>query len=155
MRRRVALEVFFLLGSGIVPSWDFRDNVALASPGPTVRLDRLDLPAEASRYERFLRKTLEKEARHLDWGAGSGSVVEYRFVLQSLEIVVKDDVLNVRCTAMGRLPHGRSAKSQLNFGGEPKQREKLVERVLGIVAHGVLTRLAELERERRLEDDAS
>lgn len=120
-----------------------------AAAGPTVHLDRLKLPPGAESYERFLRKELERAARRLDWGASPGSVIEYRLVLQRLDVSVEKDVLTVHCAAVGSLPKGLTARSQLSFGGEPKERERLVKRVLSIVVHGVLTRLAELERERR------
>lgn len=120
-----------------------------AAAGPTVRLDRLKLPPGAESYERFLRKELDRGARRLDWGASPGSVIEYRIVLQRLEVSVEKDVLTVHCAAVGSLPKGLTARSQLSFGGEPKERERLIKRVLSIVVHGVLTRLAELERERR------
>ncbi|MEZ4225132.1 MAG: hypothetical protein R3B13_29540 [Polyangiaceae bacterium] len=60
-----------------------------------------------------------------------------------------DDVMRVSCTAVGRLPGGRSAKSHLTFGGDPRKKNELITRVLEIVARGVVTRLAELERVRR------
>ncbi len=122
---------------------------ALAAEGPRVELDHLELPATAKSYERFLRRVLAREARKVDWGAGAGSTIQYRYFVQKLQVTVKEDVLLVRCAAVGRLPRGRSAKSQLSFGGALGQKRELIERVLTIVARGVLTRLSELERERR------
>lgn len=122
---------------------------ARAASGPKIELDRLDLPEAAKPYERFLRRTLEREAARVDWGAGTGSTIQYRFDIQELQIRVEPDVVTVRCAATGRMPRGRPAKSQLSFGGEPGQERKLVERVLTIVVRGVLTRLSEMERERR------
>ena len=58
-------------------------------------------------------------------------------------------VLKVRCTAFGRLPKGKTARSKLEFGGDPKDPQKVVDHVLGIVARGVLSRLADMERDRR------
>ena len=58
-------------------------------------------------------------------------------------------VLRVRCTAFGRLPSGKTAKSHLDYGGDPKAHGEVVKRVLEMVARGVITRLAELERVRR------
>jgi hypothetical protein len=124
-------------------------GVAHAAAGPTLKLDRLEVPPEAKAYTRFLTRALKREAKKLDWGAGTGSKIEYRFELSELRVVAKDGVLTVHCSAVGRLPRGRTAKSQLSFGGEPSRKRKLVERVLTIVARGVLTRLSEIERERR------
>lgn len=118
---------------------------------PTVKLDALEFPAMlgGKKYERFLRKTLAKEVRRVDWGASSDSTIEYRFFVTKLNIIREDDAIVVRCAAMGKLPRGRSAKSQLSFGGDPRKQSELVRRVLRIVARGVVTRLAEMERVRR------
>ena len=121
-------------------------------PRPKVKLDRLALPADlpfAKEYESHLRGTLRREARRADWGAGAGSKISYRFFVEQLELREEAGVLHVTCTALGRLPRGKSAKSHIVFGGNPRERKKVVERVLDIVARGVVTRLAELERARR------
>ena len=119
---------------------------------PRVKLDRLSFPAGINggkEYEGHLRSTLKREARRADWGAGSGSKISYRFFVEQLDLREEAGVLHVTCTALGRLPKGKSAKSHIAFGGDPRDRKKVVERVLDIVARGVLTRLAELERARR------
>ncbi len=118
---------------------------------PKVVLDQLDLakaPLPAAE-EKYLRDVLAKEARHADWGAGRKSRIPYRFRIDELDVVEEATVVRIRCAATGWLPKGRTAKSRLAFGGAPKERPELVRRVLAIVAHGVITRLAELERERR------
>jgi hypothetical protein len=99
--------------------------------------------------EAHLRSTLRREARRADWGASSDSKISYRFFVEQLELREEAGVLHVTCTAVGRLPKGKSAKSHIVFGGDPRDRKKVVERVLDIVARGVVTRLAELERARR------
>jgi hypothetical protein len=128
------------------------DSGPSAADRPKVKLDRLALPADlvgAKEYETHLRSTLRREARRADWGARSGSKISFRFFVERLELREEDGVLHVTCTALGRLPRGKSAKSQIVFGGDPRERKKVVERVLDIVARGVVTRLAELERARR------
>ncbi|MEN9580728.1 MAG: hypothetical protein RJA70_3737 [Pseudomonadota bacterium] len=118
---------------------------------PTVKLDHLGFPAMlgGQRYEKFLRKALAKEVLSVDWGASSDSTIEYRFFVTELTVQRKGDALLVKCSASGRLPRGQSAKSQLSFGGDPAKHSQLIERVLGIVARGVISRLAEIERVRR------
>jgi len=119
---------------------------------PRIKLDRLTLPEGlpgAQAYETHLRRALKREARHADWGTGPNSKISYRFVIERLDLREADGVLHVTCTALGRLPKGKSAKSHIAFGGDPRERKKVVERVLDIVARGVVTRLAELERARR------
>ncbi len=119
---------------------------------PEVVLDRLEFPAgikNANLYKRHLRKVLRKEARRADWGAGRNNRIEYRFSVEQLRIEQLDDVLRVSCSAVGRLPKGKTAKSNLTFGGSPSEQQRVVKRVLEIVARGVITRLAQLERRRR------
>ncbi len=122
---------------------------AHAEPGPTIVLDRLDLAPEAKPHEKFLRKVLRREAANQDWGAGASSTIEFRFSVHKLSITRKRDVLTLDCSAFGRLPRGRTARSQLTFSGDPKQERQLIQRVLTIVVQGVLTRLSDIERERR------
>ena len=118
---------------------------------PNIRLNKLELPQVPGQagLARYLRRTLAHEARKLDWGAGQGAHVEYRFVVASLTVLEKSNVVTVSCTARGYLPGGRRARSRLTFGGDPKARASVIRKVLEIVARGVLTRLAELERNRR------
>jgi hypothetical protein len=123
-----------------------------ASNRPHVKLDRLTMPADlvgSKALEAHLRSTLRHEARHADWGAGSDGKISYRFFVEQLDLHEEGGVLHVTCTALGRLPKGKSAKSHIVFGGDPRERTKVIEHVLDIVARGVVTRLAELERARR------
>jgi hypothetical protein len=118
---------------------------------PRVELDRLDLSRAplAAGLEKDLRSILAREARRVEWGAGRGARIVYRFRIDDLTLTVSGDVLKVTCGATGWLPKGKVAKSRLSFGGSPAERDAVVRHVLDIVARGVLTRLAELERERR------
>ena len=123
-----------------------------AGSGPRVKLDRLSLPPDligAKGFETHLRSTLRREVRRADWGAGAASKISYRFAVEQLDLREDKGVLHVTCTARGRLPKGKSAKSHIVFGGDPHERTKVVQHVLDIVARGVVTRLAELERARR------
>jgi hypothetical protein len=124
---------------------------AHAAGRPKVELDELTFPdiPQAAIYKKHLERTLKKEVRRAEWGAGRGSVIEYRFTVEELQETITDGVLTVRCKAVGRLPKGKTARSQLSFGGTPKDRSALIRRVLDIVARGVITRLAEMERIRR------
>lgn len=119
---------------------------------PTVVLDRLVLPAglpHADVYERHLRQVLRREARRADWGAGKGNRIEYRFFVDKLQLETQKGVLHVECSALGRLPKGKAARSRLRYGGDPQKPREVVFRVLEIVARGVITRLSQLERARR------
>ena len=155
-----ASTLFCLLSLAVLASSSARtahaepepDERPLAAQRPRVKLDRLSMPANwagSREFEAHLRHTLGREVRRADWGTGAGSKVSYRFFVKQLELREADGVLHVTCTALGRLPKGKSAKSHIVFGGDPRERKKVVERVLDIVARGVVTRLAELERARR------
>jgi hypothetical protein len=131
---------------------EVEDSASTTGRGPHVKLDRLSLPSDligAKGFETHLRSTLRREVRRADWGAGAKSKISYRFVIEQLDLREADGVLHVTCTARGRLPKGKSAKSHIVFGGDPRERTKVVQHVLDIVARGVVTRLAELERARR------
>ncbi|MBN1605797.1 MAG: hypothetical protein JW940_04150 [Polyangiaceae bacterium] len=119
---------------------------------PVVKLDRLEFPenvANAAAYVAHLKRVLRREAARADWGAGRGARIEYRFSVTKLTLAHKGDVLAVTCAAVGKLPKGKIARSRISFGGDPNKPRDVVKRVLEIVARGVITRLAELERLRR------
>ena len=156
MTRASALLFCVLSAASLLPPAAARAETEAELPAaasrPKVKLDRLTFPPEvvgAKELESHLRGTLKREARRADWGAGSGSKISYRFFVEELQLREEAGVLHVSCTALGRLPKGKSAKSHIVFGGDPHDRKKVVERVLDIVARGVVTRLAELERARR------
>jgi hypothetical protein len=142
-----------LLAASPIPSLHAA-TIAASTPArgrPLVKLDRLTLPPvnNAEKIERHLRQVLKREASKADWGAGRGSVIEYRFKVEELSVVNRGGVLSVTCSAAGRLPKGKAARSRLVYGGKPGEPDKLVAHVLDIVARGVITRLAEMERIRR------
>jgi hypothetical protein len=119
---------------------------------PHVVLDRLVVPVttpERQRITKVLEKALKHEQNRVQWGAGRESRITYRFYLEQLDLSVERGVLKVRCTALGRLPKGKTARSKLEFGGDAKDPHKVIDHVLLIVARGVLARLADLERDRR------
>jgi hypothetical protein len=119
---------------------------------PHIVLDKLVVPLtvpEHGRVTKVLNKVLKHEQHRVYWGAGRDSRITYRFFLEQLDLSVERGVLKVRCTALGRLPKGKTARSKLEFGGDPLHARKVIDHVLEIVARGVLSRLAELERDRR------
>lgn len=125
---------------------------ASTSGRPTIVLDYLELPsdlANAAYFAKELRTILYRETRRVRWGAGTGSTITYRFYVTKLTVVADGDVVRVTCYAQGQLPKGKTAKSMLTFSGPVNERNAIVRRVLEIVARGVVTRLAELERQRR------
>ena len=129
------------------------DSLEKAGDGkPEVHLDKFSFPQNiqnAKEFEAHLKRALKREAYRADWGAGRENRIEYRFEVTELKFILDEGALRIHCQAVGRLPGGRSAKSELSFGGHPGERKELTKQVLGIVARGVITRLAELERRRR------
>jgi len=155
-----ALAVFFgLLGptarAVAAPAPPIAPGVVPDARGrPTVRLDRLVFPQNvpgAGALERHFRFELKRAAKRADWGAARGAKIEYRVTVEELSVSESRGVLSVRCTALGRLPRNKSARSHIVFGGSPRERQRIVNHVLEIVARGVVTRLAALERARRRE----
>jgi hypothetical protein len=119
---------------------------------PDVHLDHLEFPSdlrESAALKKHLLSVLKREVRRVEWGAGRENRIEYRYSVTKLSLKLEGDVLHVTCTSVGKLPGGRTAKSHLSFGGAPRDRYKLLKNVLEIVARGVVSRLAELERTRR------
>lgn len=118
---------------------------------PRIKLNRLTFPTipEASYYKNHLTRSLSQASARADWGAGAGSVIEYRFRVDRLDIETRDGLVRVHCEATGELPNGKHASSRLSFSGDPAQRRQLVEKVLTIVGSGVITRLAQIEHARR------
>lgn len=157
MRALVILLTSLLLGLASLPRLAAAEP-ALIGPDdgpagrPHVVLDKLVVPLnvpEQQRISKVLTKVLKQEAHKVEWGAGNGSRITYRFYLEQLDLSVERGVLKVRCTAFGRLPKGKTARSKLEYGGDPREARKVIDHVLTIVARGVLARLADLERDRR------
>lgn len=151
--RRAALATLGSLGFSL-----FAGSALGAEPvgprgRPQVSLDRLVFPEgieNGLEFQRHLKLRLRREARRADWGAPTGAKIEFRFFVEELTTRLDGNVLRVACTALGRLPKGKSARSRIEYGGDPRKRSLEVKKVLEMVARGVITRLAELERERRL-----
>jgi hypothetical protein len=131
----------------------FAPGIRERSPGrPRVTLDSLVFPktfARSAELERHFKQKLRQAAHRADWGAGRGASIEFRVVVEELEVTEANGVLRVRCTALGRLPKGKSARSKIDFGGDPRKSSQVLRQVLEVVARGVVTRLAALERDRR------
>jgi hypothetical protein len=121
---------------------------------PRIKVDRVTLPPGTPNPEetlRHLKFVLHREARRADWGTGASSTISFRFTIETLAIEQRKNALHVRCSALGELPRRRTARSQLSYGGELQLGKKLVFQVIEIVARGVISRLADMERTRRTE----
>ena len=118
---------------------------------PKTVLNRLAFPPllGGTAFKKHLARTLKREARRADWGVGRGHKIEYRVNVSKLTVRQEGRTLHVHCQASGKLPKARAVSSQLSFGGDARNRSKVVKHVLDIVARGLIARLAEMERVRR------
>ena len=151
--RRTALAALGALGCSLFARVTLGAEPERPAGRPQVSLDRLVFPdglANGLELQRHLKLRLKREARRADWGAPTGAKIEFRFFVEELTTRSDGNVLRISCTALGRLPRGKSARSKIEYGGDPRKRVLEVKKVLEMVARGVITRLAELERERRL-----
>ena len=99
--------------------------------------------------EKLLEKLLKREARRADWGGVAGEGVVASIEIRELAAIVDGDVVRVTCAGVGKIPGVGAAKSKFSFGGRPSERAKLEKHVLELVARGIVTRLAEMARQRR------
>lgn len=137
------------LAMSIVPSF------ANARPKADVEWTRVDPPPTAkdgARLAKSLHRILKEATRKADFGKSGRVLLRARIAEYVVE--QKGDVLRIRCTVIGRLEGGPSAKSRISFGGDPKDPKALEKQVLTMVAHGVTSRLAALAKARASEKKA-
>ncbi len=144
--RRVSRWIFALglaLSATLAPA-----ESAFARPKTAVEWTRVDAPEgkEGDRIARTLRSLLKEASRKADFGK-SGKVA-LRARVTEYVVEKKGDVLRIRCTVIGRVVGGPSAKSRISFGGDPNDPKGLEKQVLSMVAHGVTSRLAAIARSR-------
>jgi hypothetical protein len=96
-----------------------------------------------------IRRQVARAAKHLDFG--TTSKVEITFVVRDVVAVEEDGVMTITCTLLGKLKGGGSARSKIRFGGKPDARKKIERQVVTAATDGVMTRLAQLSRERAAE----
>lgn len=131
-------------------------DVANAAPKADVQWTKVEAPAKTKDGERLaknLQKLLKEATRKADFGK-SGKVL-LRARITEYVVEQKGDVMRIRCTVIGRLEGGPSAKSRIAFGGDPKDPKGLEKQVLTMVAHGVTSRLAALAKARATEKKES
>ena len=99
---------------------------------------------DADRTTRLLKGLLIQAAKKADFGKAKSVKLSARVVTFTSEL--RGDVLQVTCTIVGRVVGGQSAKSRISYGGSPAEREQLEKQVLGMVANGLVARLAQITR---------
>lgn len=145
MRRvsRLIVALALALTASLAPA-----SSAFAKGKATVAWTRVDAPEgkDGDRIARTLRSLLKEASRKADFGK-SGKVA-LRAKITEYVVEKKGDVLRIRCTVIGRVEGGPSAKSRISFGGDPNDPKALEKQVLTMVAHGVTSRLAAIARSR-------
>lgn len=115
-----------------------------------------DKPRDKAR-DKKVRRAVRNHASHaagkLDFGARGK--ITLTLVIQELEVVETDGLVRVTCTLVGKLNGGGRARSKLSFGGKPGDRKRIERQVLSAVTDGVMTRLAELSKQREKESSAA
>lgn len=149
LRLRPTLAIALLAMFAAVAS----PSIAEARPKADVEWTRVEASPshkEGARLAKTLRGLLKEASRKADFGKAGKVLLQARI----LEYVVekKGDVLKIRCTVVGRLEGGPSAKSRISFGGDPKDPKALEKQVLTMVAHGVTSRLAALAKAKNAGD---
>ena len=123
---------------------------AIASERGRAKVDwtRIAVPPsdDSARTERVLRKLLDRAVKKADFGKARKLSASVRVL--ELQSELRDGVLRVSCTLVGKLQGGQSAKARISFGGDPSKAESLELEVLTMVANGLVTRIAELARAR-------
>lgn len=125
---------------------------ASARPKADVEWTRVDAPSttkDGVRLAKNLHQLLKEASRKADFGKFGKVFLRARIAEYTVE--QKGDVLRIRCTVIGRLEGGPSAKSRIAFGGDPKNPKALEKQVLTMVAYGVTSRLAALAKARAAE----
>lgn len=127
-------------------------GVALALPATAeaadVVLTEVLVPEgpEAKATAKLVRRLLGASAKRAKWGKATRARIRVR--VAELDVTEEDGVLRVTCTMSGRLEGGSGARSRLSYGGHPSRRKDLIKKVLGMVGDGLITRLAQMARER-------
>lgn len=139
--RGVALAVALALGLGVVSA------SSVASAKAEVFFTEVTVPEGpyAAHQTRLVRRLLGNAAKRAHFGKVKKARI--RAKVTEYEEIVEGDVLTIRCSMSGRLEGGRRAKSKLAYSGKAARRADLEKKVLGIVADGLVTRLAQLARE--------
>jgi hypothetical protein len=112
-----------------------------------VKWTKIEVPGdEGARTAGLLKKLLDKAVKRADFGGARKLEASVRVTERSIDRA--GDVARVSYTLVGRIEGGRSAKSRISFGGDPAKVAELEAQVLTMAANGLVTRLAELARER-------
>jgi len=104
---------------------------------------------DARRVSRTLMKLLKRKSRRAKWGKRKKRIVLSAHVAKLEWQQVGEDVVRVSVTVVARIEGGRRARSFIRVGGRPTKRRKLERQALGIVASGLVTRLADMVRRGR------
>lgn len=103
---------------------------------------------DSARLEALLKNILKDESRKVDWGKKLLDPLDATISVKDFKTEVHGDVVRVSCSATGKIKGLGVAKSRFSYGGHPHEKAKLEKHVLELVSRGIVTRLAEMVRER-------
>lgn len=114
----------------------------------TVKWTSVQLPTNEanSRRESKLRSQLVKEARYADWGKHRTAKLEASVKVTEFRVETSTSVVQVTCTATGKLAKGPTVRTHFSMGDHPSKQVKLESMVLTLVARGIVTRLSAIAR---------
>jgi hypothetical protein len=98
------------------------------------------------KYQHDLKTILKKESAKANWGKPLPAPIEVSVEIREMRSVVGKDVVQVTCTAVGRIKGGKAARTRFSYGGAPAEQSKVEQRVLKLVAQGIVTRLSSMAR---------
>lgn len=123
-------------------------EVALAKTDLTVT--EVKLPDENGSKDKDLEHSVRAAIAHAAKSArfGSASHIEMMVHLTEFSVEEVDGIVHVTCTLKGKLKSGGVARSHVSFGDKPKKKKALVKLALRMAAESVVTRLADVVRDR-------
>ena len=139
LARSLALGLALGLGIVAVP--------AVAQAKAEVFFTEVAVPEgpKAAEQTKLVRRLLGAAAKRAHFGKVKKARI--RATVTEYVEIVEGDVLTIRCSMNGRLEGGPRAKSHLAYSGKASRRAELEKKVIGIVADGLVTRLAQMAKE--------
>jgi len=140
----IAIAAVLLGAFAVVPE--------VAQAKTEVAVIEVKLPDEnaSKELERSVRAAVAHAAKSARFGKAKHVDVTIR--LSELTVEEVDGIVHVTCTMSGRLKDGGAARSHVSFGDKPSKKKQLVKQALRMAAESVVTRLADIVRDREAEE---
>ena len=133
-------------------------SVGAVAVSPEIALAKTDLTVtEVKLPDEHASKEIERSVRaaiaHAAKSARFGSAKHIEMAIHLIEVSVDevDGIVHVTCTLSGKLKGGGVARARVSFGDKPSKKKALVKQALRMAAESVVTRLADVVRDREAE----